>query len=106
MNIYKSLSYAYYLGMICLILGIFLKLNDSEIAFPLLILGYVPFLGIRLFNFLKGKQSNKRLNGILTVSALFLGVGILAILFNRSYWIIAIVITAVLDFYVSFRKYV
>ncbi len=106
MNIYKSLSYAYYLGMLCLIIGIFLKLNNSDVALPLLILGYVPFLGIRLFNFLKGKQSNKRINGILTVSALFLGAGILAITFNRSYWIIGIVITAVLDLYVSLRKYV
>ncbi len=106
MNLYKSLSYTYYLGMFCLVLGIFLKLNDSDIALPILIIGYIPFLGIRLFNFLKGKLINKRLNGILTISALFLGAAIIAILFNRSYWIIGILITAVLDFYVSFRKHI
>ncbi len=106
MNIYKLLSYAYYLGMLCLILGIFLKLNDSTLAPTFLIAGYIPFLGVRLFNFLKGKEINKRLNAILTVSALFLGASIVAILFDRSYWIIGIIITAVLDFYVSFRKYI
>ncbi len=106
MNIYKLLSYAYYLGMLSLLSGIFLKLNDSESAIIFLVCGYIPFLGVRLFNFLKGKEINRRLNAILTVSALFLGVAIAAVFFNRSYWIIGILITAALDFYVSFRKYV
>jgi len=106
MNIYKLLSYAYYIGMLALVLGIFLKLNDSPLALTFLIIGFIPFFGVRLFNYLKGKEINKRLNGILTISALFLGASIIAILFNRTYWIIGVVITAVLDFYVSFRKYV
>ncbi len=106
MNIYKLLSYAYYLGMLAILLGIFLKLNDSELAKAFLIGGFIPFFGVRLFNFLKGKEINKRLNAILTVSALFLGASVVAVIFDRSYWVIGVVITAVLDFYVSFRKYV
>lgn len=105
MNIYKTLSIAYYIGMAALVTGILFQLNDVPYSFILLFTGIVPFLGVRVFNFAKGKAENRRLHGILMVSALFLTAAISAIYFNRSYWIIGILITATLDLYVSFRKY-
>ncbi|MCW3805033.1 hypothetical protein [Plebeiibacterium marinum] len=105
MNLYKTLSFTYYLGMAGIILGVFLKLNDSSLALPFLIGGFIPFMGIRLFNLLNAKEDRRRLHAILTVSALFLAAAIVAIYFQRSYWIIGILLTATLDFYVSFRKY-
>ena len=105
MNIYKTLSIAYYIGMISVLVGVLFQLNDIPYAFILLAIGIVPFLGIRLFNFIKGKPENRRLHGILVVSALFLVAAITAIYLHRNYWIIGVLITATLDLYVSFRKY-
>ncbi|TLX76141.1 hypothetical protein E9993_07980 [Labilibacter sediminis] len=105
MNIYKKLSIAYYIGMILLLVGILFQLNDIPYAIILLIAGIIPLLGIRLFNFIKGKPENKRLHGILVMSALFLVGAIIAVYFNRSYWIIGVLITATLDIYVSLRKF-
>ncbi len=105
MNILKILSLSYYLGMILLIAGILLQLNNVNYGLYLLVAGIIPFLGIRLFNLINGKPENKRLNGIMVASALFLTATIAAIVLNKNYWIIGILITAVLDLYVSFRKY-
>lgn len=102
---YKALSAAYYIGMILIFGGILLQLNDIPYAFILLIIGLIPFLGVRLFNFIYAKSENKRLNGIMVVSALFLTAAVVAIYYNRSYWIIGVLLTATLDLYVSFRKY-
>jgi hypothetical protein len=106
MNLYKTLSAAYYVGMLMLVTGIIFKLNDIPYATIILTIGIVPFLGIRLFNLIKGKPENRRLHAILVVSSLFLAAAIASIYFNRSYWVIGVVITAMLDMYVSLRKYV
>ncbi len=102
---YKALSAAYYIGMILILAGILFQLNDVPYAFILLAVGLIPFLGVRLFNFINAKPENKRLNGIMVVSALFLTAAVVAIFYNRSYWIIGVLLTATLDLYVSFRKY-
>ena len=104
MNIYKTLSIAYYMGMISVLAGILFQLNDIPYALICLIVGIIPLLGVRLFNYLKGKPENKRLHGIMVVSALFLVVAATLIFMHRNYWIIAVLITATLDLYVSFRK--
>ncbi|MGQ1786553.1 MULTISPECIES: hypothetical protein [unclassified Saccharicrinis] len=104
MNIYKTLSLAYYIGMILVLAGILFQLNDIPYAFICLVSGIVPLLGVRLFNYLKGKPENKRLHGIMVVSALFLVVAAALIFLHRNYWMIAVLITATLDLYVSFRK--
>ncbi|SMO65372.1 hypothetical protein SAMN06265379_10496 [Saccharicrinis carchari] len=102
---YKALSAAYFIGMILVLAGILFQLNDIPYALVCLIIGLIPILGGRLFNFIKGKAENKRLHAIMLFSALFLTAAVVAIYFNRSYWIIAVLITATLDLYVSFRKY-
>jgi len=102
---YKALSAAYYIGMILILVGILFQLNDVPYAFILLLVGLTPFLGVRLFNFINARPENKRLNGIMVVSALFLTTAIVAIYYSRSYWVIGVLLTATLDLYVSFRKY-
>ncbi len=102
---YKALSAAYYIGMILILGGILLQLNDIPYAFIFLAIGLIPFLGVRLFNFINAKPENKRLNAIMVVSALFFTAAVIAIYYNRSYWIIGVLLTATLDLYVSFRKY-
>ncbi|WP_066632280.1 hypothetical protein [Labilibacter marinus] len=102
---YKALSIAYYIGMILVLLGILFQLNEIPYAFICLVLGLIPLLGVRLFNFLKGKAENKRLNGIMVISALFLVAAAALIFLHRNYWIIAVLITATLDLYVTFRKF-
>ena len=101
---YKVLSIAYYIGMILVLAGILFQLNDISYALICLVVGLVPLLGVRLFNYIKGKTENKRLNGIMVISALFLTASAIAIFYNRNYWILGVLITATLDLYVSFRK--
>ncbi len=103
---YKTLSIAYYIGMILILIGILFQLNDIEYSFYILAAGIVPFLGVRLFNFIKGKPENKRLHGIMVTSALFLVFAATLIFLGRNYWIIAVSIAAALDLYVSLRKFV
>jgi hypothetical protein len=106
MNIYKTLSISYYIGMALVLTGILFQLNDISYALPLLVIGIVPFIGVRSFNFIKGKTENRRINGIMLISALFLSAAIIAIYYHRSYWVLGVLITAMLDLYVSFRKYI
>ncbi len=105
MNTYKLLSIAYYIGMILALAGILFQLNDIPYALPILVAGIIPLLGVRLFNYLKGKPENKRLHGVMVISALFLAAAAVAIFFGRSYWTIGVLLTATLDLYVSFRKF-
>jgi predicted MFS family arabinose efflux permease len=106
MNIYKLLSITYYLGMVALLLGILSELNNLSYSFILLLAGVIPFFGVRLFNYLKGKPENRRKHGILVVSALFMTMAVAAVYFNRSYWILGVLIAATLDLYISFRKFI
>lgn len=99
------LSISYYIGMILVLVGILFQLNNLPYGFIFLIIGIIPLLGVRLFNYFKGKPENKRLHGIMVISVLFLALTTTAILYNKSYWIIGILITATLDLYVSLRKF-
>ncbi len=105
MNKLKVLSISYYIGMALILLGILFKLNDVSIAFYLLAVGLVPFLIVRIYNMLNGRFENRRLHSILVVSALFLVLAAVGIYFNKTYWIIGVMVTAALDLYVSFRKF-
>ena len=100
----KVLSIAYYIGMILVLAGILFQLNGMPYALECLVVGLVPLLGVRLFNYIKGKPENKRLHGIMVVSALFLVVAAVLIFMHRSYWVIPVFIMGTLDLYVSFRK--
>ncbi len=105
MNKLKILSISYYIGMVLILLGILLKLNDVAIAFYLIAVGLIPFLTVRIFNMVNGKFENRRLHSILVVSALFLVMAAVGIYLNKTYWIIGVMVTAALDLYVSFRKF-
>ncbi|WP_075601900.1 hypothetical protein [Saccharicrinis aurantiacus] len=105
MNLIKTLTISYYIGMALIVIGILFQLNDVEYAAYILALGLIPFLGVRLYNMLNGKFENRRLHSILVVSALALLAATIGIFLNKGYWIIGVLITATLDLYVSFRKF-
>ena len=102
---YKALSIMYYIGMALLFTGIILLLTDSEEgALIIYSIGAIPIVGIRLFNRIVAKPERHRINTILFVSSLFLIAAGVAKYYDERYWVVFILTTAVLDFYVSFRK--
>ncbi len=101
---YKALSIIYYLGMALLFIGIILLLTDSKGALIVYSIGAIPIVGIRLFNRIVAKPERHRINTILFVSSLFLIAAGVAKYYDERHWVVFILITAVLDFYVSFRK--
>jgi hypothetical protein len=105
MNILRFLSGLYYAGMVLVISGIIMHLADITGALWVFAIGLIPVLGIRIYNFIIAAPHRKRLNGILMTSAVFLAAAVFAIYYDRSYWIIFVAISAVLDGYTSFRKF-
>ncbi|TAJ09410.1 hypothetical protein DMA11_20090 [Marinilabiliaceae bacterium JC017] len=104
MNVYKFLSGLYYAGMAILLVGIVMYLAELESAFYVFAAGTIPIIGIRAYNLIVGKPENRRIFMILFVSSLFMGAAAAAIFMHKSYWIIGILIAAMLDFYASFRR--
>lgn len=105
MGIYRFLSGLYHAGLILILAGIIMHLADMPLAPWVFSTGIGPVLGIRIYNFYVAPSHRKRPNAILMVSSVFLVAAVLAIYFHRSYWILFIAISAVLDGYVSFRKF-
>ena len=101
---YKALSIIYHIGIALLFVGIILLLTDTNGALIVYFIGVIPIAGIRLFNRIVAKPERQRINTILFVSSLFLVAAGVAKFYGKEYWIVFILITAVLDFYVSFRK--
>ncbi len=104
MGFYRFLSGLYYAGMVLILSGVIMNIMEMPVAFWIFILGLIPVLGIRIYNFIIAPPHRKRTNGILMLSAIFLAVAVAAIYFRKDYWILFIAISAVLDGYVSFRK--
>lgn len=101
----KILTTIYYLGMLILLTGIIMHLSELNKAFWIYLIGLIPVVGIRAFNLVVGRHENFRKNVILMVSALALAAAGGAMLYDRTYWVIFIAISAVLDLYISFRKF-
>lgn len=101
----KILTTIYYLGMVILLTGIILHLAELKQAFWVYLIGFIPVFSIRAFNLVVGQPENFRKNVILIVSALALAAAGGAIFYDRTYWVIFIAISAVLDMYISFRKF-
>jgi len=101
---YKFLSILYYLGMALLFVGIVLLFTDNQAGLIVYSVGVVPIIGIRLFNRIVAKPERHRINTILFASSLFLVAAGVAKYYHEGYWVVFILITAVLDFYVSFRR--
>ena len=102
--LYKSLSILYYAGMALLFIGIVMLLTDIYGGLIVYLIGAVPIVSIRIFNRSVCKPERERINTILVFSSLFLIAAGVAKFYHESYWIVFILITAVLDFYVSFRR--
>ncbi len=102
--LYKSLSTLYYIGMAFLFIGIVMLFTDIYGGLIVYSIGAVPIVSIRIFNRVVCKPERSRINTILVASSLFLIAAGVAKYFQESYWIVFILITATLDFYVSFRK--
>ena len=105
MDLNRILSISYYAGMALLFAGIVLQLNHHEFALHLFVAGLIPIIGIRIYNRMIGHPDNRRKNSILVFSALALLAAAVAIYLNKSYWIVLIAVSAVLDLYISFRRF-
>jgi hypothetical protein len=105
MQLYRFLSGLYYAGLILILAGIIMHIIDIPGAPWIFTAGIIPVLGVRIYNFVIAPAHRKRINGILMLSAVFLTAAVFAIYFDRGYWILFIAISAMLDGYVSFRKF-
>lgn len=104
MNIFKSLSILYYMGMALVFIGVLMSLAAVPKAPWIFTAGVIPMLGVRTYNRLVSTKERQRINSILLISSIFLAAAAFLMITGRNYWIVAVLISAVLDFYSSFRK--
>ena len=104
MNILKSLSILYYIGMGLVFAGIIMQLGHIEKAHWIFAAGVLPILGVRCYNRAVSTSDRARLNTILVVSALFLVASAYIMFIGRNYWFVGVLISALIDIYTSFRK--
>lgn len=105
MNVINTLSYLYYAGMALVFLGTFMGISRADGAAWVLALGTAPVLGVRFYNRLVSSSQNLRLHSILVVSSLFLALSAVLLFAGRNYWIVGVLIAAVLDTYTTFRRW-
>ncbi|MBR8535930.1 hypothetical protein KDU71_10210 [Carboxylicivirga sediminis] len=104
MNIYKFLSVIYYIGMALVFLGILMHMSGLTYGAWCFAGGAVIMVAIRLYNRMVGKPENQRVYTIMLYSAVLLLLAAWAMLAHRGYWIIFIILTAILDTYASYRR--
>lgn len=104
MNYLKVLSITYYMGMALVFIGVVMGVAKVENAAWVMAAGVLPVLVVRIFNRAVCTKERERRNSILISSALFLGVAAYILYTGRNYWPIAVLISAALDTYISFRK--
>jgi len=103
MQLNKTLTTIHNFAMLLILGGIILHITEKNFAVPVLITGIIPVLAIRTYNWIITVPENRRRNFVYVFSGLALAAAAAAIYFNRSYWIIFVALSAVLDFYYSFR---
>ncbi|MGQ1946249.1 hypothetical protein ACT3CD_04005 [Geofilum sp. OHC36d9] len=103
MQINKTLTTIYYFAMLLILGGIILHITEINFAVPVLITGLIPVLAIRIYNWIMTAPEDRRRSFVYVFSGLALAAAVTAIYFNRSYWIIFVALSALLDFYYSFR---
>jgi hypothetical protein len=86
-------------------IGIVFMLTETPFGLLVYSLGVLPIIGVRLHNRLVCIPERQRINTIMVVAALFLAIAGIAFYLSKNYWIVFILIAAVLDFYSSFRKF-
>ena len=102
MQIGKILKWLAYSGMIILLGGLIMYLNDMSQAFYLYIVGVIPILVSRIYEAVNDNE-NKRKHVIFVFSGLLLASAAVGIYLNSTWWIVPIAIAATLDLYISFR---
>ena len=98
------LSILYYIGMGLVFLGVLMGVTQVDFDYLVLLLGSLPIIGVRIYNRIIGREENRRVFSILIYSSIFLLPAAWALFTNRSYWVVFIMLTVVLDFYASFRR--
>ncbi len=99
----SALNTLNYTAMILILIGVVLQLGGHSLAFIAMCVGAVPFLGIRIFHRWKSPASQHRIQNIFVFSALFIVVSVVAIYFNKRYWILPVLLASMFDLYASFR---
>jgi len=105
MKLTQILTSLYSLGMTAVLAGIIMHIAGLNYSYIVFGIGLIPVLGIRLYNMANSSSENHRKHLILVVSSLSLAAACVAIYYGRSYWVVFIVITVVLDFYISMRRF-
>jgi len=104
MDYKRLLSILYYIGMGLVFLGVLMGVTKVDFAYLVLLMGSLPIIGVRIYNRIIGREENQRVFSILIYSSVFLLPAAWALFTNRSYWVVFIMLTVVLDFYASFRR--
>ncbi|MBS2097882.1 hypothetical protein [Carboxylicivirga linearis] len=104
MDYKRLLSILYYIGMGLVFLGVLMGVTQVDFDYLVLLLGSLPIIGVRIYNRIIGREENRRVFSILIYSSVFLLPAAWALYTNRSYWVVFIMLTVVLDFYASFRR--
>ena len=105
MDYRKFLSILYYIGMGLVFLGVLMGIAHVQYNYLVLLIGSLPIIGVRIYNRVVGRIENRRVFSILVYSSVFLLPAVWALYTNRSYWIVFILLTAVLDTFASYRRF-
>ena len=103
MKINKTLERIQYFGMVVLLTGLILKVNNFPQALYIYGVGVIPVLILRIYNVACGSVENQRKNVILLISSIFLTSAAVVMYLDLSWWIVPITIAAAIDLYMSFR---
>ncbi|MDG5799189.1 hypothetical protein QA597_02305 [Marinilabiliaceae bacterium ANBcel2] len=104
MSSQKIVSTTYLAAMLLILTGVFLATIEHESGKYLFSIGLIPYTAIRVYRFIRSSSDNKRKNFILLISNIMLILSVAAIFANKSYWMILILIAAVIDLIISLRK--
>jgi len=106
MKINTLLSRLQYLGMVVILVGLILKVNDIPQAIYIYSVGVIPVLVLRIYIVVTGTDENyenHRKNVILAISSIFLASAAVVMYLDLAWWIVPITIAAAIDLYMSFR---
>jgi len=90
--------------MALVFLGVLMHISDMYYGAWTFAAGALIMIAIRLYNRIVGRPENQRVFTILLYSSVLLLPAAWAMLTYRRYWVVFILLTAVLDTYASFRR--
>lgn len=86
------------------LLGILAEFSNSFLGVYLMFFGALPIAGVRLYNLSVASEERRRINTILLFSSFFLLGASISLYLDKKFWIVLILMAAVLDGYSSYRK--